>query len=446
MIDARCRVTVVGAEKRVDIAIPAQAPIAEYNDMLARLCGQPTDDALPPVWSLAPVGLPPFPLTTSLAAEGVADGAVLYLRDTLEAEEHEPVVQDVWELVADHARTSGARAWDRAAMARAALFGGAFWLVAAIGRLGFAGRDRAAVAVVGGVFLLALTALTRLLRGHRRVLPARLRGVLGAAIVAGAGVVAALALGEPRPDLIHVAYLLVGLVCGFVLALVAVPGVLLGAFAVLTALAGALLAVVAGLHASSESIAATVVVVGVLFLAVAPRVAAMLVAASWLSLSEPVPEPDADPESLNARINLSHRVLQLLILVTSAAVGCGLLVLTRHGDPFAVAVAAVATLILFLRTVTFELAADAVPAVVAAAAGLFGLVTLLLPAGAGAAVLLLIGVAVMAVGLPLLFWGGSAARAKSGPSGPLLTIGQIILPALLLGVYGLYTMLWSLGH
>jgi hypothetical protein len=30
--------------------------------------------------------------------------------------------------------------------------------------------------------------------------------------------------------------------------------------------------------------------------------------------------------------------------------------------------------------------------------------------------------------------------------GPLLTVGQIVLPALLLGVYGLYTTLWNLGQ
>ena len=75
LIDARCRVTVVGARNRVDLAIPAEAPIAEYNDTLARLLGQPEDDALPPVWSLAPIAGTAFPLTSSLAREGVEGGA-----------------------------------------------------------------------------------------------------------------------------------------------------------------------------------------------------------------------------------------------------------------------------------------------------------------------------------------------------------------------------------
>src|SRR5262245_59605541 len=102
MSDTRCRVTVVGAKNRVDLSIPAEAPIAEYADVLARMCGQPHNDALPPVWSLALTGAAPFPLTSSLAAEGIVDGAVLYLHDTAAGEEREPVVHSVWELVTEY--------------------------------------------------------------------------------------------------------------------------------------------------------------------------------------------------------------------------------------------------------------------------------------------------------------------------------------------------------
>src|ERR1700729_1328372 len=83
MIDGRSRVTVIGTRKRVDVALPAAAPIGEHSAGLASLCGpaQASPGALPPAWSLAVAGGAPLPLSASLEESGVLDGQVLYLRD-----------------------------------------------------------------------------------------------------------------------------------------------------------------------------------------------------------------------------------------------------------------------------------------------------------------------------------------------------------------------------
>ena len=453
MIDARCRVTVIGAEKRVDLAIPAEAPIAEYNDLLARLCGQPEDDALPPVWSLAPIGAAPFALTSSLAAEGVEDGTVLYLRDTLADEEDEPVVHSVWELVAAHGETSGAVRWEARTVSRTVLLLGAFWLVASLYYLGLAGHRGPAVGIVAGVSAIGLAALARWLRPLPRVLPGRLRTVLACAAIPCAVAAAVLAPGVPALNLTHLIYFEIGLLVGLVIALVAVPDVLLGAITLFVAAGGVLMAIVIPLHATVTDIAATVAVVGVLFLAVAPRTAGLLVAASWLSMSSPTLEPDADPEQLPARVALAHRTVVLLVSLASAATGLALIVLSRSSGPFPLAVAVTAAIVLALRSGTFRLASEGVAPAIAAAAGVFGLLTMLARTGATAAylmpTLLVVGVTAVVAGLPVLLWGVSRQPAdddKPSRLSAVQTMGQVTLPTLLLGVYGVFNTLWNVGR
>src|SRR5439155_24109271 len=97
----RCRITVVGERGRVDLAVPARAPIAAFVTMLADLCGEPDSDAMPAAWSLAPAGGGPFQPGVSLESVGVLDGQTLYLRDVLQGEFDGPVVADIEEQVAE---------------------------------------------------------------------------------------------------------------------------------------------------------------------------------------------------------------------------------------------------------------------------------------------------------------------------------------------------------
>ncbi|MEU8821705.1 EsaB/YukD family protein [Actinoplanes sp. NPDC048796] len=453
MTDARCRVTVVGAENRIDLALPAETPIAEYNDALARMCGQPVDDTLPPAWSLAPAVGAPYPLTSSLAAEGVEDGAVLYLRDTLAGEDKEPTVRTVWEVVSDLAQDPAATRWDVRAVGRLAVIVGQFWLVAALVYHGLAGHRGVLLNVLAGVAGVGAAVLARVLKRYPRVLPGRLRTLLACGAIPCTALIAFLAPGSPALDLTHLFYLEVGLLVGCVIALVAVPGVLLSALTVLAGIATILTAVPALTHASGAAVSATVVVAGVLFLAAAPRLAGALVAGSWLSPSSSTVEPQADPEQLAERVVQARRVLVLLVSVASVATGAGLIALTVDYAPFTLAVAITATAVLFLRAGTFRLAPEGVLPVIAGTIGLLSLLTLPGRAGGPDAyelpVLLMLGLVAMGVGVPVLLWGAGRSPAPdthSSKLGPVLTVSQIVLPALLLGVYGLYETLWNVGR
>jgi type VII secretion integral membrane protein EccD len=82
-----CRVTVVGPRKRVDLALPANAPFAELFPGIAHFAG--LDAAAiagaPEGWSLQRLGEPPFEPPVTPAQAGVADGELLYLRPWLTA-------------------------------------------------------------------------------------------------------------------------------------------------------------------------------------------------------------------------------------------------------------------------------------------------------------------------------------------------------------------------
>jgi hypothetical protein len=328
---------------------------------------------------------------------------------------------------------------------------GAYWLAAALWYFGLTGDNTLGIGVIAGALGIGLAVLALVLRDYPRVLTDRLRTALACAAVPNMALAAVLAPGAPAADLTHLTYLAIGAVIGILIALFAVPDVILGAITLLIAVAGLLIGILVPLGASGLSIAATVAVTGVLFLAVAPRTAGMLVAASWLSMSSATLEPDADPDQLKERVALAHRSLVVMISVASTAAGTALIVLTRHFEPFTLAVAIVATVVLILRSHTFELASEAIAPVIAATAGAFGLLTMLGGSDASRPFLLpamlLAGVAAVFVGVPVLLWGAkTASRGDRSRPSPLLTIGQIVLPAVLLGVYGLYSTLWNVGR
>src|SRR5258708_39439608 len=103
MMAGRSRVAVIGARRRVDVALPAAAPIGEYSAGLASMCGQDSQRAMPPAWSLAVAGAAPLPLSASLAESGVVDGQVLYLCDLARDPGADATIEDVPELTAREA-------------------------------------------------------------------------------------------------------------------------------------------------------------------------------------------------------------------------------------------------------------------------------------------------------------------------------------------------------
>jgi MinD-like ATPase involved in chromosome partitioning or flagellar assembly len=78
-----CAVTIAGPDRRVDLVVSTETPIAELIPTFVELS---MDDAPPgngrsPVWTVAPPGHQPLPLDRTLAQCGVADGTVLTLTE-----------------------------------------------------------------------------------------------------------------------------------------------------------------------------------------------------------------------------------------------------------------------------------------------------------------------------------------------------------------------------
>jgi MinD-like ATPase involved in chromosome partitioning or flagellar assembly len=78
-----CAVTIAGPDRRVDLVVSTETPIAELIPTFVELS---IDDAPPgngrtPVWTVAPPGHQPLPLDRTLAQCGVADGTVLTLTE-----------------------------------------------------------------------------------------------------------------------------------------------------------------------------------------------------------------------------------------------------------------------------------------------------------------------------------------------------------------------------
>jgi MinD-like ATPase involved in chromosome partitioning or flagellar assembly len=78
-----CAVTIAGPDRRVDLVVSTETPIAELIPTFVELS---MDDAPPangrsPVWTVAPPGHQPLPLDRTLSQCGVADGTVLTLTE-----------------------------------------------------------------------------------------------------------------------------------------------------------------------------------------------------------------------------------------------------------------------------------------------------------------------------------------------------------------------------
>jgi type VII secretion integral membrane protein EccD len=84
-----CRVSVIGGDTQVDMALPATAPVAAFVSDLVRLIDSRTPDVSErddgPIkvrhWTLGRLGHEPIPPDQSLAEAGVLDGALLVLRE-----------------------------------------------------------------------------------------------------------------------------------------------------------------------------------------------------------------------------------------------------------------------------------------------------------------------------------------------------------------------------
>jgi len=78
-----CAVTIAGPDRRVDLVVSTETPIADLIPTFVELSMDepPTGNGRTPVWTVSPAGQSPLPLDRTLGQCGVADGTVLTLTE-----------------------------------------------------------------------------------------------------------------------------------------------------------------------------------------------------------------------------------------------------------------------------------------------------------------------------------------------------------------------------
>ncbi|WP_405666329.1 type VII secretion integral membrane protein EccD [Streptomyces sp. NBC_01166] len=359
-----CRLTVRAPSVTVDLAVPADVPVADLLPTLLRYVGEEAEEAgLDHAgWVLQRLGDAPLDEETTLARAGLSDGEVLYLRPHTEALP-EARLDDLVDGIAD---TAGRRlhTWHPGA-SRGLLAGTAVATVAAALLMVFwpgvsgSASSRAACAAVAGVLLLAGAGSASRAVGDR--LSATALGLLVAPCLALAGWV--LPGGDVTgPDATQVvgARLLAAGAAGAGGAVIALAVTAVGAPALLatavvsvaTAVAGALMGYT-GLGAPA-AVALVAVVVALAAGTVAPfafKLAGMRMPAlpsSAGQLQEGI-DPYAGDE-VAERTELAGRWVAALFAATGIIAAAALVVLAEHPDLPEVLTALALSLLLLLHS------------------------------------------------------------------------------------------------
>ncbi len=463
MLDRRSRVTVVGTTKRVDVALPSNAPIGEYVAGLARMCGQARGGAIPPAWSLAAAGRAPIQVETSLADAGVVDGQILYLRDVARDPGAAPVVEDIDELVADEAERQRDRSQPRGlAIMSFGLMG--LTMAAAVGAVRHGdGLVTPAVALIAAG--LAAVATGWALHQLHTPVPATLRVAASMSAVpclAVAGGLLAQALAGQQALWLGV---IVGANVANVMALTTVPDAFVVAFEVPLAAAGALAALLYGLDTefTRTAITAAIAVTALALVGIAKPVAAIITA--WGGRIPP--GGPAMAEATTAMLVRGRQIVAVLLVGPVLALVATLPQLAEAHErmPYAPALAGVAGLALLVRTRRAGFAAEVILIGVAGSVGVFAVLVEIFDRylGEGVAVFALAAVALLVLG-----WGitatimrqpGLADRdAEPTLGGPPETpdryrwvdgvgmLCNIAAASLAMGVFGVFDELLSMGR
>ncbi|WP_055587477.1 type VII secretion integral membrane protein EccD [Peterkaempfera griseoplana] len=447
MENERCHVTVVGTRRRVDLAVPADAAIAEYTPTLLDLVGQVEfDDTFPPVWSLAMPGTSPFPPEASLRECGVVDGATLYLRDMAAGEFDEPVVTDLEEAVEQIDGVATAWGWRPRAFTILVL--GVLSLVAGFATLAWTDQALPATGAgaIAGASLLTVLAWHATRQGWS--LPLGLRLIMAYSAVPLAAVAAA---SLPAATTSTTAVLLavsVGTVIGSLAAVLAIRHATT-LMAVAISISALLLTVCLALGgASLPQSSAVVGVFMMVVLGVAPKIAGhtSVLAGSHIGGAEAY----GDESDVLHLVRRGQRLLVGLNTLASLLSAACLVILGTSDQPFAVALAGCLGLALVLRAGRVTIAVAVVPVVTAGTIGLA--VTLIhapetfgAPAGSGSFALIAAAVVALLVGLSRAF---RADRADGRPAwiDPLGGLFLLAAVPLAVGVFGVYASLLNSGQ
>ncbi|TKA02069.1 EsaB/YukD family protein [Actinacidiphila oryziradicis] len=445
MDNERCHVTVVGTRRRVDLAVPAHAAIAEYTPALLKLCGQEqVDDTFPPAWSLALPGARPFAPEASLVSSGVADGATLYLRDCAAGEFDAPIVTDLDEVIV--AASQSGVPWDARHRAVSALVLGLLCLIggfAALIALVTPNPAAGAGTIVCG-FGLALLGWQAGRRSRPLLLGARLATALSAVPLVAMG---ADALPVAQGDLqTALAAASLGAVVGALAARLAVPHVTTLIALGLAAVAVPVTVVLAVLHATLTESAAVVAVVMLAVLSATPTASGYLAAMAVPSKGAAT----ASTEEIPWLVGRGTRVLIGINFLCSVLLAACSVVLGVSDQAFAVGLSACLGLALVLRSGQLKLLAAVLPPITA---GVVALATTLahapgafgLPAWAGPVAVLLAGALMAFAGLAWSLRAGTETDDASWTIGLARFLCLLSVP-LAVGVFGVFTHLLHLGE
>lgn len=284
------RISILGADTQLDVALPAQAPIvALLPDLLAllRLPPPPSDDpdriGELPRWTLGRVGGPPLPAEISLTEAGVLDGELLLVREDLPAAPG-ALVDDVVDGLA-HLTGRQSPGWtaDSARLLGYAVCVGAALMAVIAGRLAAGTSPITVAAAAGGAaaVLLAATLLAGRSGGDRRSVSTLSGCAFLTAALAGSAV--------PQPNSVGPSLATAG-ICGLAAVLVSYRGTGvgprlhagLGTLAALTTACGLVTMATSG---EARAAAAVTAVLGLFTVLMAARIA---IAAGRLPLP-PVP-------------------------------------------------------------------------------------------------------------------------------------------------------------
>lgn len=367
------RVTVVAGDRRADLALPGQVPVAELLPELARSVTVLDAQTVYAGYALVASDGRRLRGEVGLAGQGVENGSVLTMTARVD-EQPQRVYDDVVEAMADTVEEQ-LEPWDPAVGRRTAL--AAATLVLAVGALSLGLlRVDVVAAAVAGVSALVLVAAGAVL--------ARARGEHETAALlcwAGVGYAATAGLTGISGDPLRLP-LAVGGAAATLAALLGVLGLVRGRVALLPGLvAGALCALGAGIAVALDVRPAVVAVVILLVVVLAGSLL------PWLSLAtaggSPAPEAQVvDPRTAiaepaapvdSAEVARTARRAHELLLAVIATVGLVLVLVAPlavslgvYGALAAVAAAAV----LLLRTRQYRVGSEVVAGLLAGVAGL----------------------------------------------------------------------------
>ncbi|WP_438306680.1 type VII secretion integral membrane protein EccD (plasmid) [Streptomyces sp. HUAS TT11] len=450
MENERCHVTVVGARRRVDLAVPVDAAIAEYTPALLRLVGQVEfDDTFPPVWSLALPGAPPFEPESTLRECGVADGTTLYLRDAAAGEFDEPVVTDLEESVDKAGEDIAAWGWRPRAYTTLVL--GILGLIG--GFVSLVWSDAAdTVRPITGLGAMVVAFALALLTWHASrqgwSLPLGLRLIMAYSAVPLLAVAAA---SLPVADDTAIGLLLALSVGAFLGALTSLLAIRHATTLMALAITGITLVLTACLILGRVTPLEAAAVVGVTMmgvLGVAPKVAGHLAVLAGSTVGGT--DAYADEGDVLHLVKRGQRLLIGTNVLGSAVAAACLVILGSAHQPFAVALAGCLGLALILRSGRLTMAAAVVPVVTAGTLGLaiavrcapgnFGA-----PAWVGPAALPGVAVLALVFGLSRVF-RVDAEEERPSWIDPLAGFFLVVSVPVAVGVFDVYASLLHSGQ